>query len=123
VESGSKNHFCLNKKLNIMEQHDYNKIVNVFNSHQKDIKNALHKGSNYPHWKLRVLPKYDNIIGGYNIQATAVDVVDHDTVLDTFEVVGAIHDVKSLPFVSKAAVSPAYNKKMTTVIAIGLKIK
>jgi hypothetical protein len=50
-------------------------------------------------------------------------VVDHDTVLDTFEVVGAIHDVKSLPFVSKAAVSPAYNKKMTTVIAIGLKIK
>ena len=43
--------------------------------------------------------------------------------LDKFQVRRAIDAVKKLPFVSKVKISPKYNQKYLTVLAIGLKIK
>jgi hypothetical protein len=100
---------------------DYNKILDVLKTHEKEIKDALYKGADHGYWKLEVLPKYDNVIGGYNIQAIAVDVFGRNTVIESFDTKATISKVKALPFVSKVMVSRAYNKKYLTVIAIGLK--
>ena len=102
---------------------DYDKIKEAFQAHSKEIKDALKKGSGHRYWDVKVLPKWDNLIGGYNLQATAVTVAGSNTVLDSFDIKDAIREVKALSFVSKAMVSRAYNKKMITVIAVGLKIK
>ena len=106
-----------------MNKDDYKKITDAVNNYKQDINKALEKGASHGYWKIQVLPSYDNKIGGYNLQATAVNVVGRDTVLEKYEIRGAINSVKKLPFVSKARVSPAYNTKMLTVISIGLKIK
>lgn len=107
-----------------MNDEDYKKIVDFAEQHEKEIKDTLYKASNHRYWDLEILPKYDNKIGGYNIHATAVNVVGtRKIVLDDLDVKRATYNTRKLPFVSKAKVSPAYNKKMLTVIAIGLKIK
>jgi hypothetical protein len=106
-----------------MDNDDYKKITDAVNNYKQDINEALKTGTGHRYWKIQVLPSYDNLIGGYNLQATAVDVVDRNYVLDKYIIRNAINSVKKLPFVSKAKVSPAYNTKMLTVISIGLKIK
>ena len=106
-----------------MSQEDLDKVTSMFETHKRELKDALYKGSDHMYWNVEVLPAYDNVIGGYNLQAFATDVVDRNTTLDKFQVKRAIDAVKKLPFVSKARISPAYNKKYLTVIAIGLKIK
>jgi hypothetical protein len=108
-----------------MSKEDYDKINDVFEAHKKEIEDALYKGSDHRDWKLIVLPKYDNVIGGYNIQATAVTGFfnEKDFFIEKSSLKAAISSVKKLPFVSKAMPSRAYNQKMITVIAIGLKIK
>jgi hypothetical protein len=106
-----------------MNKDDYKKITDAVNNYKQDIKKALEKGTNWGYWKIQVLPSYDTFIGGFNLQATAVDVAGRDHVLDKYRIRGAIDSVKKLPFVSKAKVSAAYNTKMLTVISIGLKIK
>jgi len=106
-----------------MSDEDYKKIVDFTEQHEKEIKDTLYKASNHRYWNLEILPKYDNQINGYNIRATAVNVVGtHKIVLDDLDVKRATYNIRKLPFVSKAKVSPAYNKKMLTVIVIGLKI-
>ncbi len=105
---------------------DYDRINNAFETHKKEIKDALTKGSRNEgiNWDIEVLPKYDNKIGGYNLQAFAVDkFTKHKHVLDSHRIKDAIREVKALPFVSKASVSRSYRKDMVTAIAIGLKIK
>lgn len=104
-----------------MRKDDYKKITNAVNHYKRDIIEALKKGADHRYWRIQVLPSYDNKIGGFNLQAAAVDVVDNALVLEKEKVRSAIYSVKKLPFVSKAKVSPAYNKNMLTVIAIGLK--
>ena len=106
-----------------MNKDDYKKITDAVNNYKQDINKALEKGTGHRYWKIEVLPSYDNKIGGFNLHATAVNVVGRDTVLEKYEIREAIDSVKKLPFVSKAKVSTAYNKKMLTVISIGLKIK
>tara|TARA_R110000796_G_scaffold214683_1_gene330622 strand:- start:1091 stop:1474 length:384 start_codon:yes stop_codon:yes gene_type:complete len=113
----------IRKELNeASSRSDLAKITSIFKTHKKDIEDALYKGSGHRYWKLEVLPEWDNTIGGYNLQATATGVTDRNTVLEsTNDIKRAIREVKALPFVSKAMVSRRYNKKMMTVIAIGLK--
>ena len=106
-----------------MDKDDYKKITDAVNNYKQDIKKALENSTGHRYWKIQVLPSYDNKIGGFNLQAAAVDVVDQVSVLEKEKVRSAIYGVKKLPFISKAKVSPAYNKNMLTVIAIGLKIK
>ena len=106
-----------------MNKEDYTKVVDAVDAHKKDIKDALYKATGHRYWKIEVLPSYDNLIGGYNLQAIANDVVDRDHVLNNDDVKWAISSIKKLPFVSKSKRSPAYNKKYVTAIAIGLKIK
>ena len=106
-----------------MSKEDYEKVVDAVDAHKKDIKDALYKATGHRYWKIDVLPDYDNRIGGYNLEALSVDVVDRDHTLDNADVKWAISSVKKLPFVSKAKRSPVYNKKYVTAIAIGLKIK
>ena len=105
-----------------MSNEDYEKIVDFTEQHEKEIKDTLYKASNHRYWNLEILPQYDNQINGYNIRATAVNPAGNNIVLDDPEVERAISNIRKLPFVSKAKVSPAYNKKMLTVIVIGLKI-
>jgi len=105
-----------------MSDEDYKKIVDFTEQHEKEIKDTLYKASNHRYWNLEILPKYDNQINGYNIRATAVNVVGtHKIVLDDLDVKRAIFKIEELPFVSKAGVSSTYNKEMLTVIVIGLK--
>lgn len=106
-----------------MNREDYTKVVVAVNDRKKDIKNALYDKSNHRYWKIEVLPDYDNKIGGYNLQATAVGVTGRDEVVDKSVIRSALKTVRALPFVSKVKQSNVYNKKMVSVIAIGLKIK
>jgi len=95
----------------------------VIEQHEKEIKDTLYKASNHRYWNLEILPKYDNQINGYNIRATAVNVVGtHKIVLDDLDVKRAISNIKKLPFVSKSKRSPAYAKEYVTAISIGLKL-
>ena len=107
-------------------QEAYARINDAFETHKKEIKDALIKGSRHEgiNWDIKVLPEYDNKIGGYNIQAIAIDIfTKHEHVLDSRRTKDAIREVKALPFVNKASVSRSYRKDMVTAIAIGLKIK
>jgi len=104
-----------------ISREDYKKVVDAVASRKKDIKDALGKSS-HRYWKIEVLPDYDNKIGGYNLQATAVGVTGRDEIVDKNAIRSALKTVRALPFVSKAKQSNAYNKKMVSVIAIGLKL-
>lgn len=104
-----------------MSIEDHKKIKNFLNDHRSEIETQLGKSSEHIYWNVEVLPEYDNIIGGYNLQAIAVDVVDRNHVLDNSQIKDAIYDIKKLPFVSKVKVSPKYNKTYVSCIAIGLK--
>jgi hypothetical protein len=105
-----------------MNREDYTKVVDTVGTHKNDINDALGKSS-HRYWKIEVLPDYDNKIGGYNLHATAVGVTGIDEFVDNIDIRSALKTVRALPFVSKAKQSNAYNKKMVSVIAIGLKIK
>ena len=105
-----------------MNREDYTKVVDTVGTHKNDINDALGKSS-HRYWKIEVLPDYDNKIGGYNLNATAVGVTGRDEVVDKYIISSALKAVRTLPFVSKAKHSNVYNKKMVSVIAIGLKIK
>lgn len=100
----------------------YKKIIDAVESYEKDIKSTLYDKSGHRYWKIEVLPEYDNKIGGYNLNATAVGVTGRDEVVDKYIISSALKAVRTLPFVSKAKHSNVYNKKMVSVIAIGLKL-
>ena len=104
----------------MVSKDDYKKVVDVVNAHKKDIKDALFDGPSHRYWKIEVLPDYDNKIGGYNLNATAVGVTGIDEVVDNIDIRSALTSVKALPFVSKAKQSNVYNKKMVSVIVIGI---
>ena len=106
-----------------MSSEDYDKIKSAVDIHKGEISLALDNLIGHRYWNIQVLPEWDNIIGGFNLNATATNVVGKDTVLDPFDIRFAIRGIKKLPFVSKAKISPRYHKKMLSVIAIGLKIK
>jgi hypothetical protein len=106
-----------------VSREEYKKIVDVLNNNEKEIKSTLRKSSDHSYWKLEVLPSYDNVLGGYNISATATDVVGRTIVIDNSSIKGAKLGLKKLPIISKVKISPKYNKKMLTVIAIGLNPK
>ena len=102
---------------------NYKKIIDAVESYEKDIKSTLYdKSLGHRYWKIEVLPDYDNKIGGYNLNATAVGVTGRDEVVDKYIISSALKAVRTLPFVSKAKHSNVYNKKMVSVIAIGLKL-
>ena len=101
---------------------NYSKVKNVVDQIQKEIQNLVYQKTGQ-YCNIQINPDYDNVIGGYNFQVFATNVVNRHIVLDKSKISNFKETLKEVKGIKRVKMSPAYNQKMLTVFSVGLDKK